>query len=263
MEFINLNANMGTFNPVNTTTNRSGTVCIPRFTAAHKSGNATLKAFIRYTFAGNDTVKELQLIQKIDHDTPYNLSSYNAPSEMSVAGTAPLIMRYSDQWGNPIDNRRVTEEVQFLVSSPLDDAVFLNATPRNASIMVPVDLTGRTITWLQAGTTVGFNVVRVSSSPGMGSIPDKYFFIQGVANRTPIRITQDVSPPGYNNLPPKQYADGVSLYNITYILTDQFGNGVMNSPIQITTTLSGVRPDSIYELNRPGNDNLWAKNQHR
>jgi hypothetical protein len=236
IDFSILEQGMGSFSPEGTLTNSSG-IATSRFTVAKKSGNATLKAFVTYHFRDNVTVIEQQCIQKIDHDTPYILSSYNAPGEMSVGATAPIIMRYIDRWGNPVDNRRIAETVQFLVSSPLGDALFLNATSPFTVMTVPVDALGEATAWLQASTSPAINVVRVN--PDMGSIPDKYFFVQGLANRPPVAIHQAFNPEGYLNNPPKLYADGVSLYAITYTLTDEFGNGVMNTPVQITTTVQG------------------------
>lgn len=231
-----LETELGTIDPATSATNESGTAA-SRFTVKYKSGNATLKAFVNYRFMGNTTVVEQQCIQKIDHDTPYILSSYNAPSEMTVGATAPLIMAYEDRWGNPIDNRRIAENVTFMVSCPDRDALFLNSSyPFNVTD-VPVNHAGEAIAWLRASLSPSINTVRVN--PDMGSIPDKYFFIQGIANRTPTNISQEFDPAGYLNQPPKLYADGISLYAITYTVSDEFGNGVMNTPVHITTTISG------------------------
>lgn len=236
VEFSVLEPNMGSFNPVDQITNVNGSA-ESIFTVLHKSGNATLKAYYKYKIWDIETVKDIQYIQKIDHDTPFNLTSYNAPGEMSVGAVAPIIMEYSDQWGNKIDNRRYIETVDFYVSSPMEDAGFLNESLLYPVVTIPVDIAGKATAWLQASSSPAINVVRVD--PNMGSMPEKYFFVQGIANRTPIQITQMVSPEGYMGLPPKQYADGVSLYAFTYILTDQFGNGVMNTPVRISTSISG------------------------
>lgn len=73
----------------------------------------------------------------------------------------------------------------------------------------------------------------------MEDIESKYFFIQGVTNKSPILIEQEFHPEGYLDSPPKQYADGVSLYQIMYTLIDEFGNGVSNSPIYVETSIPG------------------------
>jgi len=86
---------------------------------------------------------------------------------------------------------------------------------------------------LQVSLSPAINVVRID--PDMGSIPDNYFFIQTLANRTPVSIEQVFEPEGIQGHPPKVYADGTSSFSIIYTVADEFFNGVMNTPIQITT----------------------------
>jgi len=230
VSFNVLEPEMGTFSPPLSVTDVTGTAQ-SRFTVKYKSGNVTLKAFIKYEWEGTETIVEQQYTQKIDHDTPYVLSSYNVPSEVSVGSIVPLIMTYKDRWGNPVDDRRIAENVTFMVSSPLEDAIFVNASSMVA--VFPVNYAGEAIAWMQASLSPSINVVRVD--PDMGTIPDKYFFIQAIANRSPIRIEQVFEPEGYMGNPPKTYADGISRYAIEYIVTDEFNNGVMNTPVQVTT----------------------------
>lgn len=230
VSFQVLEPEMGAFQPTKTVTDVNG-LAQSQFTAKYKSGNATLKAFINYEFFGNETIVERQYIQKIDHDTPYALSRYIVPSEVSVGSSTPLTMAYSDRWGNPIDNRRYVENVTFMVSSPENDAFFLN---NNSSVViVPVNLFGEAIGILKASISPAINVVRVD--PDMGSIPDNYYFIQAIANRTPVKIEQLFEPEGIQGRPPKVYSDGIMQFAITYTVTDEFSNGVMNSPVWIRT----------------------------
>ena len=91
------------------------------FTVNHLSGTATLKATITDP-SGIITI--FQSAQKIDHDTPWMLSSYDVISETTVGTIVPITMKYQDRWGNPIDNKRVAETVMFMVSSPAKDALF-------------------------------------------------------------------------------------------------------------------------------------------
>lgn len=230
VSFQILEPEMGSFQPIETLTDVNG-MAQSRFTAKYKSGNATLKAFINYEYLGNETIVERQYTQKIDHDTPYALTRYIVPSEVSVGSTTPLTMAYSDRWGNPIDNRRFVENVTFMVSSPENDAIFENT---NSSIaLVPVNLYGEAIGMLKASISPAINVVRVD--PDMGSIPDNYYFIQAIANRTPVKIEQLFEPEGIQGRPPKVYSDGIMQFAITYTVTDEFSNGVMNSPVWIRT----------------------------
>jgi len=230
VNFHILEPEMGTFQPDFSITNIDGTAQ-SLFRVKYKSGNATLKAFIRYEWEGIESIVERQYIQKIDHDTPYSLSSYNVPSEVSVGSITPLIMTYRDRWGNPVDDRRIAENVTFMVSSPMEDALFVNTSSMVA--IFPVNYAGEAIAWLQASLSPSINVVRVD--PDMGTIPDKYFFIQAIANRSPVRIVQLYEPEGYMGNPPKLYADGNSRFSIEYTVTDEYQNGVMNTPVEVTT----------------------------
>lgn len=218
--------NFGTFYPLLSTTNESG-IAISSFTVGHKSGNATLIANVSYPFMGETKYVEWQGFQNIDHDTPYNLSFYDVVSETRVGSTVPIIMKYQDRWGNPIDAKRDAETVTYMVSSPARDALFLNYYSITA--IVPVNAAGEAIANLQVSKQTAINTVRVN--PDMGTIPDKYFFIQGVANGTPWKIIQEFDPE-----PPKLSINGDS-FTITYTFSDEFGNGIMNTPVNITTSL--------------------------
>ncbi len=233
--FAVVETELGTFNTSLRTTDASGNA-VARFTVKNKSGNATLKASVSYP-SGTLSPVEKQYVQKIDHDTPYSLSSYNVVSEMAVGTTAPIMVSYKDRWGNPIDNRNIAENVAFLVSSPAGDARFMNTSAPFNVVVVPVDEKGEAIAWLQASTKTAINTVRVN--PEMGTIPDKYFFILGIANGTPVKITQEFDPEGDPGQPLELYADGTSHCAITYTAADEFGNGISNTPVHITTTLPG------------------------
>jgi len=74
------------------------------------------------------------------------------------------------------------------------------------------------------------NTVRVD--PDMGSVPDKYFFIHGVADRAPVDITLTFDPD-----PPIVSINGDNKITITYTVIDKFGNGIGNTPVTITTSL--------------------------
>ncbi|MCQ8893957.1 MAG: Ig-like domain-containing protein [Methanolinea sp.] len=201
-----------------------------QFVVKYKSGNATLKAFIKYEYEGVETIVENQTTQRIDHDFPYALASYDVPSEAQVGSEINLTMAYRDRWGNPIDSRNIAENVIFMVSSPNGDASFINNNRTNTTI--PVDEKGYAIAGLRVSKSPSMNVVRVD--PDMGTIPDNYYFINIISNRTPVYINQTFEPEGIQGNPPKVYADGKSSFAITYLVTDEFHNGVMYSPVLVT-----------------------------
>ncbi|HUU75788.1 MAG TPA: Ig-like domain-containing protein, partial [Methanoregulaceae archaeon] len=236
VDFSLMEPDMGAIDQAQDVTDENGIATV-RFTTSTKSGNATLSAYTLYQHEELEIVNETPYIQKVDHDLPYRLESYNVPSQISVGASAPVIVRYVDRWDNPIDNRNIAEEVYFEISSTEEDATFLDASPPYTSIQEPVDVTGSATVWFKASESPGLNVIL--ADPVMNDVEEKYFFIQGVANRSPTLLEQEFDPDGYLDNPPKQYSDGVSLYAITYTLRDEFGNGVMNSAIQINTTIPG------------------------
>ncbi|KQC03229.1 MAG: hypothetical protein APR55_02075 [Methanolinea sp. SDB] len=227
---------MGTIDQADEVTDQNGLATV-RFNTLKKSGNASISVYTLYKHEELEKVMEVQYTQKVDHDTPYQLDSYNVPTMISVGSSAPVTLRYVDAWGNPVDNRNLAEEVYFEISSTAEDATFLDANPPYTSIQQPVDLSGSATVWFRASESPGLNVIL--ADPLMEDIESKYFFIQGVTNKSPILIEQDFHPEGYLDNPPKQYADGVSLYQIVYTLIDEFGNGVSNSPIYVETNIPG------------------------
>jgi len=224
------------------------------FQTKTKSGTATIKATVY--FKVNDTDPNEPLQSKtwtkeilIDHDTPYRRISYSVPSQMTVGNTTSLRLAYIDKWGNPVDNRNVAENVYFQIGySPNGTARFVGASPPGNAISVPVDATGNVTVGFQASINPGTNII--IAHPEFLDQQDDYFYIEAVANGIPVAIEQSFDPEGYLGNPPKQYADGISLFQIVYTLRDVYGNGVVNSPIAISTNIPGE--ESIVYTNAKG-----------
>lgn len=246
------NSMFGTLNPASsyTVNNQTSTTFITKY----KSGTAHITGTV--FFKVND-IDPNEIPQnrtwstevKIDHDTPYQRTSYSVPSEMNVGSIAPIRLAYEDQWGNPIDNRREIEQVYFQIGySPNNTAKFEGASTPFTAITIPVDSTGNATAQFQASISPGPNQIIVH--PEFLDQQDDYFYINAISNSSPIAIEQQFDPEGYLGNPPKQYADGISLFQIVYTLKDQYGNGVMNSPIYVSTTLPGE--DTVVYTNAQG-----------
>ncbi len=215
------------------------------FTVKNKSGVANISAIISYKINDDDPEEPYQTavfskLLNIDHDAPYVLASYTVPPQITVGSVGDIRLAYTDQWGNPVDNRRESEELYFEITSPGETAKFVNASAPGTAIQQYVDSTGNFRIQMIASEQPGTNIILAHPvAPGMGDLPDRYFYIQAIANGTPRSIEQYFDPEGYLGQPPKQYADGVSLYQIVYTVKDQYGNGIMNTPISIRTDLPG------------------------
>lgn len=241
----------GTLTPTSsyTVNNRTSTT----FTTKYKSGMVNLTGTV--FFKVNDTNpneipqnRSWKTAIKIDHDNPFQMASYLVPSEATVGSLIPLTFKYVDQWGNPIDNKRYSEEVYFYVSSPDGTAIFENTTPPGPAATIQNDNSGNFTAWLRMSRTPGSNGVQIH--PFNGLLSDRYYFIQSIANSPPVLIEQFFDPDGYLGNPPKQYADGISLFQIIYTAKDRYGNGVVNTPIHISTTIPGE--DTVVYTNSIG-----------
>ncbi|HII76948.1 MAG TPA: VWA domain-containing protein [Methanolinea sp.] len=252
VEFSIDNPIFGTLNPPSsyTISNKTSTI----FTSKYKSGTAIVTGKVLFKendLDPNEPFKNRTWSTeiKIDHDNPFQRTSYSVPSEMNVGSSKSIRLAYADQWGNPVDNRRITEQVYFQIGySPNNTALFVGASPPYTAISIPVDSTGNATAQFQASTAPGPNMIIVH--PEFLDQQDDYFYINAIANSSPVAIEQQFDPDGYLGNPPKQYADGISLYQIIYTLRDQYGNGVMNSPISISTTIPGE--DAVVYTNAQG-----------
>lgn len=230
----------GTLNPTSSYTVNNKT--LTTFITKYKSGTVNLTGTVFFKVDDTDPNEIPQNRSwtteiKIDHDNPLQMVSYQVPSEATVGSVIPLTVKYSDQWGNPIDNRRYPEEMYFYVSASNGTPIFENVTPPGPAATIQNDNTGNFTAWLRVSSIPGTNIVQVH--PFGGLLSDRYFFIEAIADSPPVTIEQYFNPDGYLGNPPKQYADGISLFQIIYTLKDQFGNGVRNSPIHISTTIPG------------------------
>ncbi len=256
VQFTVLDQDMGFFTPQNTRTNSDG-IAESQFIVKHKSGDAPLVAKVTYSIDGVPGSIENSTIQKIDHDTPYRISSYNLVDEKTVGTTTTIQIGISDRWNNPVDNRRLVETVYFEVGSPSSmttndpnsiPAKFWNQAGGEyvTSIYVPVDAAGIASAALRLDTRPGANIVYVK--PNNMAIPARYFTIQGVADGEPHGLIQSIDPPTLEVPAHMDY-----LFTITYTMTDQWGNGLANHAILWNT--SRPNENEIIYTNHLG----WAK----
>jgi len=249
------NPELGFINPEITRTDSTG-LAETKFTTKYKSGTVTINASVFYI--ENNTLKTIGNIttQKIDHDTPYKISSYNIVSEKTVGTETTVEVGLSDRWNNPVDNRNVIETVYFEVGSPsFSKEGDPNSIPAGfwdshksqytSSINVPVNESGVVSAQIRLDTRPGANIIYVK--PNNMIIPPRYFSIQGIADGIPYDLIQDIDPP---SLEIPAYQD--YLFTINYTLLDQWGNGLANHAILFNTSR---KENEIIFTNHLG----WAK----
>jgi len=117
IEFSLLDTDYGSFDQIIVYTDTEGKA-VSTFKVNHKSGTATLIATITDPSGSIPVIAPKECTQKIDHDTPWMLSSYTVVDETTVGTVVPITVVYQDRWGNLIDNKRGAETVSFMVGAP-------------------------------------------------------------------------------------------------------------------------------------------------
>ncbi len=242
VRFSVLDSTMGSVNYTDLMRTDLNGQCAVQFTPSTKSGNATIQVVAYYSEGGFQYSIPAQYIQKIDHAKPDKAGYFDAPSDVYVGSTANIILHYIDVYGNPIDNKRYTEYATFSVTSPTIPpelppygvpAGFFNGTGYSTPITVALDATGNATVTLRTDTIPGYNIVTAK----LTSARDEILYINGITVEIPVSIEQYFSPSAVGEEYPHIPADGVSVFNITYVLKDQFGNNIPNSQFWLNTTL--------------------------
>lgn len=235
--FSLLPAEMGTIAPSLVVTGADGRAD-SIFTSGTKSGEVQLTGNVILPWGSSNNHTTLF----IDHDTPYTLNWFDAPTQAFVGDNVTIKVHYCDIHNNSIDNRRFTENVTFSVTSPsvpnaTTRAAFWNGTAFTPSLTIPLDSSGVATGLMRMDTQPGTN--RVTVHPQFGGVSDKVITIEGTAESIPVVIEQQISsysvPDPYPNIP----ADGVNVFTILYTLRDQYGNGVKNAHFWMNTSPLG------------------------
>lgn len=238
-----LNASMGNVSGQTFTTDSMGVARsggqLPRFTPGTISGTAPIAVRATKMIAGNTTEITTIHEQNVDHAAPYKYSSIDYPGTADANAVVPITVRLQDVYGNPIDSRReessgvpgTAEQVRFSVSSPQDEARFLNGA---TTILQPVDAAGNATVHLRVSSIAGDNIVLVDPEPP--SLPSVWLTIVGCGS-VPHSIASSILPP---TSPPAVPADGRSTFTIVYTVFDRWMNPSANRQIDITTEYIGT-----------------------
>ncbi|WFN34014.1 Ig-like domain-containing protein [Methanogenium sp. S4BF] len=226
------------FSYLNSTADPSGALSVPtdtvapyetQFTSDH-AGTAYIQANV--TFTGN-TTEPLSIIfmQDVIPSDPYTYESI-VPDAVQAASAGPVTVRMRDQYGNTI-TADTNATVTFSVSN--EGAGFTDGMETVQTITMPFDDDGDCTVSFLAPNTAGPVIISVDPSPG--SSLQRLITVDVIGERIPAQITQYiVTVPHYpvtNTCP----ADGISYFQISYVIKDQYGNSIANYPVSISTTL--------------------------
>lgn len=223
-----VNETYGSIFPAQTVTDVDG-MAVATFTPGTRSGDATITA----GFSSLDVGTSSSTVCRIDHATPYRIENIWYSPEATVGETASITVRLADRYGNPVDNRNVTETVRFTVGSPNGTAAFVDAD-------VKVDDTGNATATLRLDTMAGEHLVHIQPP---APVRGEYITIIGVGNGEPCTLDVDVQPD--EGEPPHVYAGSDSRFLLTYTLRDGFGNPSPGKELVITTNVSNEKTSVI------------------
>jgi hypothetical protein len=234
--FSALDPTLGTFTPVNATSDINGKVT-SSFKVNTKSGVAILRADVYFSDATGSYSNFTLLSQKIDHDKAH-FATFSHPIEGNVSEMVTFNISFTDIFGNPID-QKINAGQQHVISlhvhgpAPDDSVFFVNGTNYGHDITgLPLDKNGNVSVMVQLSQGAGPNSVTMDSFEEIVTTVPR--IITGISTQ-PFYIEQNFNP----DFPPQIPADGVSKYAITYILRDKFLNPVGQTWVWINTSVPG------------------------
>ena len=214
----------GILSPTQVTTNLSG-MASSTFKVSTKSGVAQINATTQGGVSGST-------IQNIDHNSAY-FADFSHPINGTVASEVPFTVTLTDQYRNPVDNRRGNHIINLHVHGPFpDDCGFAEAGYGHDSARI-LDANGKTSVNVKLTSKTGDNNIAMDTYQ---SIPNQLEWISAEAKGKPFSMTQVYSPSGS---PPTLPADGVKYFTIIYNLYDEYGNPTNKQFIWVNTSVLG------------------------
>ena len=221
---LSVDSAFGHLSPATVTTGAPG-AAVTRFTAGKTSGIAIITAR-----AG---AAEAKFEQKIDHDTPGQVSYLDYDGEVTAGDRTTIVARFADRHGNPVDDRRTAETVRFSVGSAGDDAAFIDDGGMPVrELERTINATGFVLADLETGRTAGENIIRMTVHPGAF---DRYISVRGLPTGLPVEIDISVSPDA--DPFPYQPANGEDTFTLTCRLFDAWGNPAAGRDLRVNTSL--------------------------
>lgn len=238
------NTDLGSLVMAGTTTDALGEVS-GTFNAGTKSGAVNITATI--TKDGSSVTKTIT--QYIDHDVPYTVQFYY-DGEVTVDTETPFTMRFTDHWGNPIDNKKPGDShaVSLHIGSVTGAAAFDSGGTFVQDLTQNTDANGNVTVTVRTDIVGGENIIWMKA---FGSVGDQYKSIIGLTNAVPFSMTQALSPS-----PAMQPCDGAADHTFTFIYTlyDKHGNIAENQSILLHTSWAGDT-DTTFTTNEFGQ--IW------
>jgi len=228
---------LGSVNPQMVTTDVSGRA-ITAFTvnSSHpKSGTATISAVVQSADPSMKTylTPTLTWEQKIDHSDPYN-AVFHHDLYGDVASNFPVNIIITDQWGNPIDNKRPGPDHNLTLHmngpSPPNNCGFTDFGLAHDHTFL-LNPQGEVNLNFTSTTKPGWHYILMDP---VGKLPEQMEFFDAVASGVPYTIKQTYSPDG--DPYPTVIADDISKFVFYYTVSDKYGNPTKGQDLKTTIT---------------------------
>ncbi|MBT8508395.1 hypothetical protein AZH53_08260 [Methanomicrobiaceae archaeon CYW5] len=199
-----------------------------------KAGDASIKVTVHYR-VGDEVQTPIE--KEYDHirvipDAPYQYIAITREGIVPAGGSTPITVRMKDRYGNVI-NDETGDTVDFWVS--VDGAEFQYESITAQHVAVPFSASGNCTVTFQAPEKAVPVIIRID--PGYGATLERLITIDVVGERVPVALTASVvTVPAYP-IPFQCLADGESYFRVNYLVTDRFGNGIEDYPVDVSTNM--------------------------
>lgn len=231
---------LGTITPTTPVITGTDGIATATFTTSHKSGTAVISADIKVTSGEGISTWTCSLSQRIDHNELAN-TVFTKTDQVPIGSVTPLIITFTDGWGNRIDNKNPAEShiVTLQMNGDGGSGVW-DGSAYATSVSLPADAEGNVSVNVRVSTTTGNNPITLVETVGgkTNYIPT---YIEGIAT-TPSYLSQTVTPvsPSTCSSLTSCPADGEHPFNLYYTVLDQYHNPVKGTVVWINTTQGGA-----------------------
>ncbi|WP_422185728.1 hypothetical protein, partial [Methanoregula sp.] len=207
------------------------------FSAGTKTGAVNITATITYNDGGNIITVTNVYTQKIDHDVAQN-AAFDFQNEVTVGTETPFNISFTDQYGNPIDNRNPIDPhtITLWISGPGTMADFNISGSYVQQSPFLLDANGNISVSVRTDTMPGENMVLLYPFQNVGQPLGIYQFIYGINDGVPYSIAESITP---STLTQPADNNPLHVFAITDTLYDKYGNPTENQGIFVQSNWAG------------------------
>ncbi len=202
------------------------------FSAGTKTGAVNITATITFNNNGNIITVTKVLTQNIDHDVAQNAAFYFQNS-VTVGSETPFNISFTDQYGNPIDNRNPADPhtISLWISASDDGIAAFNISGIHTPSCTPsLDANGNISLSVITDTVPYGNEIVLNTFQNVGLPDGIQQYIWGIGDGTPCSIVETISPSTLIE-PADNQPDHI--FSVTDTLYDKYGNPTQNQGVEV------------------------------